>query len=153
MESLLKKLNYKAGTPVLLAQLPAELESLQNWLAANTPLISPESGAMAGFALLFVTTQAEIDLWVPRLHAILEGDALFWCCYPKGSSKRYRCDFNRDTGWETFGQLGYEPVRQVAINDDWSALRFRKVAYIQKITRSKTMALTEEARQRTSSTQ
>jgi hypothetical protein len=153
MDALIKKLQYTAGVPVVLAQLPAEQAALQSWFAANAPLIAPESGAKAGFALLFVRSQAQIDQWVPQLAACLEGDALFWCCYPKSSSKRYRCDFNRDTGWAIFGQLGYEPVRQVAIDEDWSALRFRKVAYIKKITRSKSMALTDEARQRTSSSQ
>jgi hypothetical protein len=41
-------------------------------------------------------------------------------------------------------------VRQIAIDEDFSALRFRKVEFIKKITRSKDMALTETAKNRTS---
>jgi hypothetical protein len=33
------------------------------------------------------------------------------------------------------GDAGFEPVRQVAIDEDWSALRFRRVEYIKSMTR------------------
>ena len=66
--------------------------------------------------------------------------------YPKGSSKRVRCDFNRDTGWQALGDVGYEPVRQVAIDGDWSALRFQKAVYIQTMKRDPDRALTAAGR-------
>jgi hypothetical protein len=74
----------------------------------------------------------------------LEGDALVWFAYPKGTSKKFRCEFNRDTGWAALGELGLEPVRQVAIDEDWSALRFRRVEFIKTMSRS--FALTPEGR-------
>ena len=46
------------------------------------------------------------------------------------------------------GGAGFEPVRQVAIDEDWSALRFRRVAHVKSLTRSKAMALTDEGKQR-----
>jgi hypothetical protein len=55
--------------------------------------------------------------------------------YPKGTSKKYKCEFNRDTGWSALGEFGLEGVRQVAIDEDWSALRFRKVDYIKSMQR------------------
>jgi hypothetical protein len=61
-----------------------------------------------------------------------EGDALLWFAYPKGTSKNYQCDFNRDTGWSVIRDAGFDTVRQVAIDDDWSALRFRRVEYIKR---------------------
>ena len=45
---------------------------------------------------------------------------------PKGTSKRYKSEIHRDTGWQAIGQAGFEPVRAVAIDEDWSALRFRR---------------------------
>jgi uncharacterized protein YdhG (YjbR/CyaY superfamily) len=66
--------------------------------------------------------------------------------YPKGTSKRYKCEFNRDDGWTVFGEAGYEPVRMVAIDEDWSALRFRKVEKIGKMTRSR--AISEPGKER-----
>ncbi|MGF1585624.1 MAG: hypothetical protein ACFCUM_09905 [Bacteroidales bacterium] len=79
-----------------------------------------------------------------------KGDAILWFCYPKGSSKNYKCGFNRDTGWEGLGKYNLEPVRQVAIDEDWSAIRFRRVEFITNITRAESGAITEEARRRTS---
>src|SRR6476620_9127058 len=52
--------------------------------------------------------------------------------YPKGTSKKYSCDFNRDDGWEVLRQAGFDGVRQVAIDDDWSALRFRRFEFIKQ---------------------
>lgn len=58
------------------------------------------------------------------------GDALLWFAYPKQTSRRYRCDFNRDTGFQVLRDSGYESVRMVAIDEDWSALRFRRAAFV-----------------------
>jgi hypothetical protein len=65
------------------------------------------------------------------------------------TSKNYKCDINRDTGWTSLGNYNLEPVRQVAIDDDFSALRFRKVEFIKSITRRESFALTKEAKIRT----
>ena len=37
---------------------------------------------------------------------------------------------------------GFEPVRQVAIDEDWSALRFRRAEHIKTMTRSFAMTTT-----------
>jgi hypothetical protein len=42
---------------------------------------------------------------------------------------------NRDRGWDAVFAAGLEPVRQVAIDAAWSALRFRKPAHIKTMTR------------------
>ena len=58
---------------------------------------------------------------------LAKGDAVVWFAYPKGSSKRYKSEVNRDDSWASVGQEGFEPVRMVAIDEDWSALRVRRV--------------------------
>lgn len=55
---------------------------------------------------------------------------LLWFAYPKSTSKRYTCEFNRDQGWEALRASGFDSVRQVAIDEDWSALRFRRIEFI-----------------------
>ena len=39
---------------------------------------------------------------------------------------------NCDSGWPVLGAAGFEPVRMVAIDADWSALRFRRVEHIKR---------------------
>ena len=77
-----------------------------------------------------------------------EGDAIVWIAYPKKTSKQYRCEFNRDSGWTLMGEAGFEPVRQVAIDEDWSALRFRRVENIPSLKRSKAIAISKEGKRR-----
>ena len=67
----------------------------------------------------------EIEQFISTIYQKLKGDAVIWLCYPKMTSKNYKCDFNRDSGWISLGKYNLEPVRQVAIDDDFSALRFR----------------------------
>jgi hypothetical protein len=100
------------------------------------------------FALVFATRQVEVDAAAARLATRARGDVTLWFAYPKGSSKRLRCEFNRDTGWAGLGALGFEPVRQVAIDEDWSALRFRRVEHIRVMRRAPAGALTEEGREK-----
>ena len=89
-------------------------------------------------------TQQEVDSLSPILTDKLKGDAILWMTYPKGSSKKHKCDFNRDTGWAVLGKLGFESVRMVAIDDDWSALRFRRVEYSRTMTRQNRLSITQQ---------
>jgi hypothetical protein len=52
-----------------------------------------------------------------------EGDAIVWFAYPKGTSKKYKSQIDRDNGWNMLGHEGFEPVRMVAIDEDWSDSR------------------------------
>jgi hypothetical protein len=150
MTPLFKKLNFREGLAIVALNAPdsmqEELKSMQDSATVITSLARVRS---IDFALVFVTKQKEIDQAVEKLAPLLEGDALLWICYPKKTSKKYTCDFNRDTGWDSLGAAALEPVRMVAIDEDWSALRFRKVGFIKSITRRESFALTKEAKQRT----
>lgn len=80
--------------------------------------------------LFFVASSKQIEESIAEVIPLLSNDAVLWYCYPKSSSKRYICDINRDIGWESLGAIGLEAVRQVALDNDWSALRFRHISFI-----------------------
>jgi hypothetical protein len=127
---LFKKLNLKAQREIVVFGAPAAFEPELARLDGVKIVRNPRKPAGVQFALVFVTQQAELD----RLSRILadgsEGDVLLWFAYPKGTSKRYTCEFNRDGGWEVLRSAGFDSVRQVAMDEDWSALRFRRLEYI-----------------------
>jgi hypothetical protein len=50
-------------------------------------------------------------------------DALAWVAYPKAG--QLGTDLNRDSLAQRMRDEGVRPVRQVALDDVWSALRFR----------------------------
>jgi hypothetical protein len=129
MTPLFKKLNYKAGA-VLVLGAPASFEPELAALEGVEILRAPRAGQGVGFALAFAVTQADLDAASRELVARAEGDALLWFAYPKQTSKNYRCEFHRDKGWAVLEAAGYTTVRMVAIDADWSAVRFRKVQYV-----------------------
>jgi hypothetical protein len=130
MSSLWKRLNLREHREIFVVNAPRSFETalrtlkqinVRRSLAANTELT---------FALTFVKTQAELDRLSAMVVAKSPGDALLWFAYPKGTSKRYTCEFNRDKGWGVLLASGFDCVRQVAIDEDWSALRFRRIEFI-----------------------
>jgi hypothetical protein len=149
MASVFSKLNLGSRTDVTVLNAPASFDAVLATLDGVTVRTSLRGQTPIEFALAFVTTQAQVDDLATRLPSRMPGDALLWFAYPKQSSKRYRCEFNRDTGWAAVGAAGFEPVRQVAIDEDWSALRFRRVEYIKKLTRSESMVMSPAGRART----
>jgi hypothetical protein len=150
MTPLFKKLNFKGQQQIVLLHPPS---SFQLEVAAMAGETSPvhDAGAVdqIDFVLAFVITLADIEVAIQAVAPKLTEDATIWFAYPKKSSKNYQCKFNRDTGWAILGQYKLEGVRQVAIDADWSAIRFRHVDKIKKITRRASMALTPEAKART----
>lgn len=143
VDPLLKKLNFKDQTAVYLLNAPESL-LLQAPVEVRTRIGKARD---ISFALAFAQTRKQVDAFADQVATNAAGDAVVWVAYPKGSSKRYTCEFNRDNGWERFGAHGFEPVRQVAIDEDWSALRFRRVEHIKKMTRS--FAITEAGKAKT----
>jgi len=136
MTDVFKKLNYKNQPEILALNAPESFLSELNAMDEFASIIRNDNETSEiEFALVFVTKQHEIDELITRVFPKLKGDVVLWFCYPKGTSKKYKCDFNRDTGWQGLRKLNLETVRQVAIDEDWSALRFRKIEYIKAMTR------------------
>jgi hypothetical protein len=79
--------------------------------------------AAAGAVIAFVTLAAELTGAAgPAITAARE-DRLAWIAYPKAG--QLGTDINRDSLARAVAELGVRPVRQVALDDVWSALRFR----------------------------
>ena len=130
MSALFKKLNLGAHRAISVFNAPASFEAELKALEAVRIHRDPKKPAGVGFALAFATTQAELDRLSALLVAAGDGDVVLWFAYPKGTSKRYRCEFNRDSGWGVLTAAGFDSVRMVAVDGDWSALRFRRKEYI-----------------------
>jgi hypothetical protein len=146
MSPLFRKLNLGDHARVHVLDAPASFESELAALAGVR--VEREVAGAVEFALAFVTTLAAVDAATTRLTRHAVDDAILWMVYPKASSRRHRCEFNRDTGWASLGAAGYEPVRQVAIDEDWSALRFRKATHIKVMKRDPDGAISVEGRRK-----
>ena len=127
MTPLWKKLNLTTQNGVVILNAPHSFASESQ--ALSLPISVELTSTMPDFLLAFVTKRDEIAAIAQKLGQI-DGDPVLWFAYPKGSSKNYQCDFNRDSGWEPMADIGLRPVRQVAIDADWSALRFRNTTMV-----------------------
>jgi len=84
--------------------------------------VATTTGAGDG-VLLFATNIAELDQRVAPLIEAARGDRLAWIAYPKAG--QLDTDLNRDALWKYLLPRGIQPVRQVAVDSVWSAMRFR----------------------------
>ncbi|WLD92763.1 DUF3052 domain-containing protein [Alkalihalobacillus sp. AL-G] len=151
MHPLLKKMNYKNQSSVYVIKAPKEFETQMKEIADETTLLKDlNTDEKIGFVIVFCYEKADVEPHAQKIMPRLEEEALVWFAYPKKSSKRYKSDISRDTGWEPLGHTGFEPVRQVAIDEDWSALRFKNVDDIKTLTRNKKMTLSEKGKARKS---
>jgi hypothetical protein len=132
MATIFDKMNLKGQQEILVLNAPDSFEKEIKALAGVRVRRRVEEVKSLSFALAFVTERAELARLSRTLAAKAVGDALLWFAYPKGTSKKYSCDFNRDDGWDALRQAGFDSVRQVAVDQDWSALRFRRIEYIQR---------------------
>jgi hypothetical protein len=154
MSALFKKLNLSTQSVIHVLQAPASFEAeLAPLTCQISRQLTPESPQCVPpqFVLAFVQNQQALDALSQTLVALMQGDSILWFAYPKASSKRYRCDFNRDSGWTILANAGFESVRMVAIDADWSALRFRRVEFVKSLKRDPSRALSAVGKQRAAS--
>lgn len=133
--NLAAKLQIKPGTSVAVMGLSPNRPDLSD---LGPPAADP---AAAGAVIAFVTRAAELTGTVELTGtaeltpggaltghaaaavAAAREDRLAWIAYPKAG--QLNTDINRDSLARAVGELGVRPVRQVALDDVWSALRFR----------------------------
>lgn len=146
MASVFEKLNLGNQRDIVVVNAPASFEPELRSLADVTVRKRMPASTLVTFALVFATEQAEVAAAAVQLAKVAQGDAIVWFAYPKGTSKRYTCSFNRDNGWNALGRAGFEPVRQIAIDEDWSALRFRRAEFIKSMTRLPERAMSKQGK-------
>jgi len=131
MKNLLEKLNYKGQERI----------ALINSEKSFTRAVSKELNKIVvdgeidqrfpyEFVILFVKSEKEVEALTPVVLHNLHADGILWFCYPKKTSKKYKSSITRDSGWKSLNDSGFFGIRMVAIDEDWSALRFRNVKYI-----------------------
>ncbi len=148
MHPVIKKLNYKNQEKVLVLNSPEEFQLVLNELKDLSSVDQFIRETEYEYILIFVKKVQEIEEFSALIIQNIAEDAVFWVAYPKKSSKKYSSDINRDNGWQSLGDIGFEGIRQVAIDNDWSALRFRQARLIKSFIRDKNRALSKEGRER-----
>lgn len=128
MTTLIGKLQLKPGQRILVRNAP---EGYFERLVMELPQASLDL-EQADALLLFVTSLAEVAELTPGATQKVGQNGLLWIAYPKGGSG-VKTDANRDRlAVAVVEATGWRPVRQVAIDAVWSALRFRPIELVEK---------------------
>jgi hypothetical protein len=116
-KSVADKLLIRPGAAVWSSD-PSRLE-----LVGPLPEDVRPAGALgdADAALVFADDAASLRAILGAHVGELGEPQAFWVAYPKGN----RSDVNRDSLWPILAEHGMRPVAQIAVDDVWSALRFR----------------------------
>ena len=120
---LTEKLGLKGQLRALILNAPKGYRTLLGPLPPDITVNTKPSGRY-DFVHLFVTNQAELATLGPAALAAVKPMAIFWISYPKQGGGM-ESDITRDHGWDLVKQAGFDTVAQVAVNEIWSALRFR----------------------------
>jgi hypothetical protein len=132
MPSVFDKLTLKEEREIAVLDAPASFEAKLRALHQVKVVRTLEAAEHVAFILVFATQKSQVDRWSKSIASKASGDAILWFAYPKSTSQRFKCDFNRDNGWEIIRAAGWDSVRQIAIDADWSALRFRRKEFINR---------------------
>jgi hypothetical protein len=112
-----EKLRIKPGTAVWSSD--ASRLALLGALPDGSSVVDAMAGAAT--AVLFVDDARSAKALLDAHRDDLARPAALWVAYPKA----HRSDIDRDSLWPILAQYGMRPISQVAIDDVWSALRFR----------------------------
>jgi len=124
-QSLLEKLQLSDEKNLLLQGLPLSIEKqfIKFSFSKNvTPLLKSKK---IDFALIFAFSQKQLKEILKDVIPALHTEAKFWVAYPKISSK-IASDLCRDASWDFIAEHGFEIVRLIAVDNLWSAARFKK---------------------------
>lgn len=145
MKTIFQKLQYKNQHPILILNQPDEFNRHLNCLE-NINIDYEITAINYGFVLAFVLDEPQIKESIQKLSPVLTKDAILWFAYPKKTAKKYKTAISRDCGWQPLGELGFEAVSLIAIDEDWSAMRFRNIHLIKSFKRNPVRALTKEGK-------
>ena len=130
---LAKKLRLTAELTVAVLNAPdGYLARLRPGPATITTELSPAQTFDA--VQLFVNSKDELRRLGPDAVRATRPGGLLWITYPKGGVGRPAADLPATPSWvqsdvlgELTGQVGYKPVAFVAVDESWTALRFKRV--------------------------
>ncbi|MDB5142411.1 MAG: YdeI/OmpD-associated family protein [Mucilaginibacter sp.] len=123
MSPLAKKLQVKPGKRWLLFNAPV------NYLASLEPLpdgttVAYEAKGNFDGVQLFVKNSTELAAGLKVISSVLSSDTILWIIYPKKSSG-IESDLEMMSGWDEPAKYGLRSVAAAAVNETWTALRFR----------------------------
>ena len=122
-KSVAQKLFIKTGMCLLIVNAPRGYEETLGELPKGVVWLKAGERD-ADHVQLFVANRAELETQLPKVKSVLKPRGMLWVMYLKGTAKQ-KTDINRDTLHAYANTLGLRGVSLVAVDEDWSAMRFK----------------------------
>jgi hypothetical protein len=123
VSSLEKKLHLKPGMSMCVLDAPAGYQLTLADFAVDLKHVKTLVGEL-DVIQVFVTRKSQLDKRLVRIKSAMHERSALWVCYPK--ARVLGTDLDRDLLRKALGARGLEAVAQIAIDDVWSGLRFKR---------------------------
>jgi hypothetical protein len=126
-QTLFEKLQLKDEKNLLIQGIPSTIEKQfikLSFAKCVTPLLKIKK---IDFALVFAVSKKQLCEILSDVIPVLQPNSKLWIAYPKITSK-IASDLNRDCKWELIDSLGFEADCQIAIDNVWTGVRFKKLS-------------------------
>jgi hypothetical protein len=120
--SVFKKMKLKDGITGIAINAPeAFIEMSKNQSGINFSVQQEYD-----YVHLFIKSKEEFETEIKSALDVCAEKGVLWISYPKSSATE-KYDINRDILFKLSSQYSITPVSQVAIDEKWSAMRFKRV--------------------------
>jgi bacteriocin resistance YdeI/OmpD-like protein len=122
---LAEKLHLKPGMRFAVVNAPPGFQRTLGKLPAGVTQVVSLKGTL-DLVLLFLFTRKELKNQWPKALKSLKPDSSLWVAYPKKSSgvDSDLAEMNGD--WDVCKNSAWQPVAVIAVDDIWSAVRFKQ---------------------------
>jgi hypothetical protein len=121
--ALARKLQLRPGYKITLVNAPPDMAEKLRPLPEHATVTT--ASAPRDAVIAFAKDQADLGKVAAQAIKAVKPDGLLWLAYPKGTAK-VKTDLNRDVLWQIVEERhGLEGVTLVAVDQTWSAMRFR----------------------------
>lgn len=120
-KSVAEKLQVKAARTLAVLNAKPALDRAIGAAERRTP------PASADVVVLSVSSLAELQAKLPGLLRKLQTSSILWVAYPKLTSP-LAGDLSRDVIHDCAPSFGLDTVSQIAIDEDWSAMRLKRMS-------------------------
>jgi hypothetical protein len=121
-KSVAQKLFIRENHTVLILNAPKGYKTTLGKLPKGVRIVT-KSSTPVDFIQLFAATKAGMTKLFRQAKPLLKEDGLLWATYPKAG--QMDTDLKREVVWECGQAVGMQPVSQIAVDEVWSALRFK----------------------------
>lgn len=130
-QGVAQKLRIAEGSTLLLLDAPEGYGQMLGVLPDGVR-IATEPAGQHDVVVLFVRDRAELERSLRQATGAVRSGGVFWIAWEKKTRRGGPDDLNRDTLWAAVQPSGWGPVTNVAIDESWSALRFKSGAGVKR---------------------